>query len=43
MEKNEIGELSMLVNGLSFSSLDEGSIKNALRKLDAQLEENTAR
>lgn len=42
MEKNEIGELSMLVNGLSFSSLDEGSIKNALRKLDAQLEENTA-
>ena len=42
-KKQQIGELSLLVNGLSFSSLDEGSIKDAIRKLDAQLEENTAR
>lgn len=41
--KHEVGELSLLVNGLSFSSLDVGSIKDAIRKLDARLEENTAR
>ena len=42
-KKDQIGELSLLVNGLSFSSLDVGSIKDAIRKLDARLEENTAR
>lgn len=41
--KHEVGELSLLVNGLSFSSLDVGSIKDAIQKLDARLEENTAR
>lgn len=41
--KHEVGDLSLLVNGLSFSSLDVGSIKDAIRKLDARLEENTAR
>lgn len=41
--KHEVGELSLLVNGLSFSSLDVGSLKDAIRKLDARLEENTAR
>lgn len=43
MSKNQIGELSMSVNGFSFSSLDQGSMNEAIRKLDAQLEENTAR
>ena len=43
IKKHQIGELSLLVNGLSFSSLDVGSIKDAIRKLDARLEENTAR
>ena len=38
-----VGEMSLLVNGLSFSSLDVGSIKDAIRKLDARLEENTTR
>lgn len=42
IKKHQIGELSLLVNGLSFSSLDVGSIKDAIRKLDARLEENTA-
>ena len=43
MKKHQIGELSLLVSGLGFSSLDEGSIKDAIRKLDARLEENTSR
>ena len=42
-KNDQIGELSLLVNGLSFSSLDVGSIKDAILKLDARLEENTAR
>lgn len=43
MSNNQIGELSMLVNGFNFSSLDQGSMKEAIGRLDAQLEENTAR
>lgn len=42
-KKHQIGELSLLVNGLNFSSLDVGSIKDAIQKLDARLEENTGR
>ena len=42
-KKHQVGELSLLVNGLSFSSLDVGSIRDAIQKLDARLEENTTR
>lgn len=43
VKKHQVEELSLLVNGLSFSSLDVGSIRDAIQKLDARLEENTAR
>ena len=43
VKKHEVGELSLLVNGMSFSSLDVGSIRDAIQKLDARLEENTTR
>lgn len=42
VKKHQVEELSLLVNGLSFSSLDVGSIRDAIQKLDARLEENTA-